>query len=49
MILNIIGVRTLLKPQSREEFDDIYVVSDLMETDLGAILKSPQEISDDHI
>jgi hypothetical protein len=33
-------VRTLLKPLSREEFDDIYVVSDLMETDLGAILKS---------
>lgn len=46
---NIIGVRTLLKPLSREEFDDIYVVSDLMETDLGAILKSQQEISDDHI
>ena len=37
---NIIGVRTLLKPLSREEFDDIFVVSDLMETDLGAILKS---------
>ncbi len=42
-------MRTLLKPLSREEFDDIFVVSDLMETDLGAILKSQQEISDDHI
>lgn len=37
---NIIGVKTLLKPNSREEFDDIYVVSDLMETDLSAIIKS---------
>ena len=37
---NIIGVKTLLKPSSRAEFDDIYVVSDLMETDLAAIIKS---------
>jgi len=37
---NVIGVRTLLMPESREEFDDIYVVNDLMETDLSAIIKS---------
>ena len=42
-------MRTLLKPKSRAEFDDIYVISDLMETDLGAIIKSSQEISDEHI
>jgi serine/threonine protein kinase len=37
---NIIGIRTIIKPKSRTEFDDIYVVSDLMETDLASIIKS---------
>lgn len=32
---NIIGVQTLLKPRSRKEFKEIYVVSELMETDLA--------------
>ena len=37
---NILGIRTIMKPKSRQEFKDIYIVSDLMETDLGAIIKS---------
>jgi len=37
-----------LKPNSREEFKDIYVVSELMETDLGQIVKSNQALTDDH-
>ena len=37
---NILGIRTILKPRSREDFSNIYIVSDLMETDLGAIIKS---------
>ena len=36
---NILGIRTILKPKSREDFQNIYIVSDLMETDLGAIIK----------
>lgn len=39
---NIIGLKTIILPKSREEFDDIYCVSDLMETDLGHIIKSKQ-------
>ena len=47
---NIIGVKTtILKPPRKEDFDDIYVVSDLMETDLTQIIKSQQELSDEHI
>ena len=46
---NIIGIRTILKPKSRTEFDDIYVVSDLMETDLASIIKSNQPLTDDHV
>jgi len=38
-----------MKPASREQFEDIYVVSDLMETDLAAIIKSKQALTDDHI
>lgn len=37
---NIIGIRTIIKPKSRVAFEDIYVVSDLMETDLASIIKS---------
>jgi serine/threonine protein kinase len=39
---NIIGVRTILPPLHRDGFRDLYVVSDLMETDLSSIIKSPQ-------
>jgi len=45
----VIGIKTILKPPSLARFEDIYVVSELMETDLSAIIKSEQEISDDHI
>jgi hypothetical protein len=31
----VIGVKTILKPSSREGFKEIYVVSELMETDLA--------------
>ena len=30
----------ILKPKSREDFNEIYVVSELMETDLAQIIKS---------
>jgi len=46
---NCSGIRTILLPKSREQFDDIYVYSDLMETDLASIIKSPQTLSDEHI
>jgi len=32
---NVIGIETIMLPRSREEFDDIYCVSELMETDLA--------------
>jgi serine/threonine protein kinase len=45
---NVIGIKTILLPKSREHFDDIYVVSELMETDLAQIIRSPQPLSDEH-
>jgi len=46
---NIIDIKTLLLPKSREAFEDIYVYNELMETDLASIIKSPQPLSDEHI
>jgi len=46
---NLIGVLTLLPPLRSDGFKDLYIVCDLMETDLSSIIKSPQELSDDHI
>lgn len=38
---NIVGIDTILLPKSREAFEDLYVVNELMETDLASIIKSP--------
>merc|ERR1712242_628450 len=43
-----IDIRHVFMPGVKESFEDIYVVSELMETDLASILKSPQPLSDDH-
>lgn len=45
---NIIGINTILKPPSKDSFEDIYLVSDLMETDLEGIIWSEQPLTDDH-
>lgn len=46
---NVLGIKRILKPRSREDFNEIYVVSELMETDLAQIIKSNQPLTDDHI
>ena len=32
---NVLAIKTILKPKSRKEFNEIYVVVELMETDLA--------------
>jgi len=46
---NIAAVRDVLPPHSWDKFDDIYIVSDLMDTDLHQIIRSKQALSDDHV
>lgn len=46
---NVLGIKRILKPKNKETFNEIYVVTDLMETDLGVIIKSGQALSDDHV
>jgi mitogen-activated protein kinase 1/3 len=38
----------LLKPEKRTGFEDIYIITELMETDLHRVIYSKQEISVDH-
>jgi mitogen-activated protein kinase 1/3/mitogen-activated protein kinase 6 len=45
---NLIDVKLVYLPGEKDKFDDIYIISELMETDLASVLKSPQPLSDDH-
>ena len=45
---NIIAVRDILRPPSRDLFHDVYLVYELMDTDLHQIIRSPQDLTDDH-
>lgn len=47
--IQIIGIVDILVPPSPEEFEDVYIVSDLMETDLHRIINSKQELTPDHV
>ena len=46
---NVLSIKSILKPKSLQEFNELYVVSDLMETDLAQIIKSNQQLTDEHI
>lgn len=39
---NIINIETIIQPESREKFNDVYVVTELMDTDLAQIISSKQ-------
>ena len=45
---NVIRIKDILRPVSLERFDDVYIVSELMDTDLHQIISSPQPLTDDH-
>lgn len=36
-------------PENKADYDDIYIITDLMETDLHRVIYSKQELTDDHI
>eukprot|EP00928_Gymnodinium_smaydae_P033651 TRINITY_DN24045_c0_g1_i1.p1 TRINITY_DN24045_c0_g1~~TRINITY_DN24045_c0_g1_i1.p1 ORF type:complete len:441 (-),score=49.56 TRINITY_DN24045_c0_g1_i1:278-1600(-) len=45
---NLLGLQSMFVSGSKSSFQDVYVVCELMETDLATILKSPQSLSADH-
>lgn len=46
---NIVSLLDLEKPPGRTGYEDIYIITDLMETDLHRVIYSRQELTDDHI
>jgi mitogen-activated protein kinase 1/3 len=46
---NCIQLIDIPKPDKRTGYDDIYIITDLMETDLHRVIYSRQDLSDDHI
>jgi mitogen-activated protein kinase 7 len=47
---NIIHIREILKPkESLSDFRDVYVVFDLMESDLHKIIYSKQDLTEEHV
>ena len=46
--VNIIGLRNILTPRT-PDFDAFFIVMEIMDTDLRAVLKSGQRLSDQHV
>ena len=46
---NIIAMVDVQKPPGRTGYEDIYIITDLMETDLHRVIYSRQDLSDEHI
>jgi len=45
---NLMQVKNVFMVDSRMDFQELYVVSELMETDLASTLRSSQQLTDDH-
>ncbi|KAK9940291.1 hypothetical protein M0R45_016959 [Rubus argutus] len=45
---NIVKIKDIIRPPNKENFNDVYIVSELMDTDLNQIINSSQALTDDH-
>ncbi|XP_021748118.1 mitogen-activated protein kinase homolog MMK2-like [Chenopodium quinoa] len=45
---NVISIRDIIRPPQKENFNDVYMVHELMDTDLHQIIRSNQQLTDDH-
>ncbi|KAG3098026.1 hypothetical protein PI124_g2745 [Phytophthora idaei] len=46
---HVVSVLDVMRPPLLATFDDTYIVTDLMETDLHRVINSPEALSSDHI
>lgn len=44
----IISIKDIIRPPRKEAFSDVYIVYELMDTDLHKIIGSDQPLSNDH-
>ncbi|KAJ4971281.1 hypothetical protein NE237_004380 [Protea cynaroides] len=45
---NVVGIRDVIPPPVRSAFCDVYIATELMDTDLHQIIRSNQELSGEH-
>ncbi|CAA0812141.1 Mitogen-activated protein kinase 4 [Striga hermonthica] len=45
---NVIAIKDIVRPPKREAFIDVYIVYEMMDTDLHQIIRSDQALTDDH-
>ncbi|KAF7137624.1 hypothetical protein RHSIM_Rhsim07G0011800 [Rhododendron simsii] len=45
---NVIALKDIIRPPQKENFNDVYIVYELMDTDLHQIIRSNQPLNDDH-
>ncbi|CAN1249436.1 Mitogen-activated protein kinase 3 [Linum perenne] len=46
--IKVIGIRDVVPPPLRREFTDVYIATELMDTDLHQIIRSNQGLSEEH-
>ncbi|RLN83329.1 hypothetical protein BBJ28_00009186 [Nothophytophthora sp. Chile5] len=46
---HVVSVLDVMRPPSLARFEDTYIVTDLMETDLHRVINSPEPLSSDHV
>ncbi|MBA0717737.1 hypothetical protein Golax_005521, partial [Gossypium laxum] len=47
-LLQVIAIKDIIRPPLKEDFNDVYIVYELMDTDLHQIIRSNQSLTDDH-
>ncbi|KAK4408892.1 Mitogen-activated protein kinaseNTF6, partial [Sesamum angolense] len=45
---NVIKIKDIIRPPDKENFNDVYIAYELMDTDLHQIICSSQELTEDH-
>ncbi|CAI9785978.1 unnamed protein product [Fraxinus pennsylvanica] len=45
---NVVAIKDIIRPPLKENFNDVYIVYELMDTDLHNIIRSNQPLADDH-
>lgn len=46
--MQVIAIKDIIRPPRKENFNDVYIVYELMDTDLHHIVRSDQPLTDDH-
>lgn len=46
--MQVIKIKDIIKPADKEKFNDVYIVYELMDTDLHQIIQSNQALTDEH-